>query len=272
MAKKIEPKRTGANASRKKEQNREKILTHVPRVKPGRLVLILIVVSAIGFYGYKFLKSGKIKTMIAPVIVSEGVVINGTVSIDSMTLVLAAKDTAMTISPKKQHAALKRVREVPGVISAHAGIPFSKVLTISIKERIPVAFVVFQGNLYFMSFDGYIWPFKAGGYWDFPVISGVSCRVSKSGIHRVSDNDLKRYNSIQSTFKKVKDFRPVGFDLSNPDRISVRFNGIEPTIRFGNSPENRLENMNGILEIVRRDDVEVRHYIDLSYKNVAFIR
>lgn len=270
--KKIEPRRTGANAIRKKEQAKEKILTHVPRIKPGRFVLLAILLGVAGYHAVKFVKSGKIGAMIAPVVASGGIEIKGVVTLDSLTVINAAKDSNMTITPKAQKAALERVKNIPGVASASLGITLAKKTTFTIKERTPVALAVFNGSLYFMSSEGYIWPFKAGSYWDFPVLTGVTCKVSKKGIYRISDNDMKRYRSIMDTFKDEKEIRPVGFDFGNPDRISVRFNGIAPTIRFGNDPQNRLENMNGILEIVRRDDVEVRHYIDLSYKNVAFIR
>jgi len=270
--KKSEPKRTGANAQRKREVHVTKIRTTVPHVKPGRLLLLLVV---LGFAGYKvveFAKSGKIGAMVAPMVASNGIVLKGVATIDTSVISSVLSDTGLTISPRSQKRVLNLVRELPGVASAQLGFSLSKQIVITIKERVPVAYVVFKGNLYFMSQDGFIWSFKPGSYWDFPVLSGVTCSVSKSGVRRVVEKDMNRYESILKTFENQKGIRPVGFDLSNPDRLSVRFNGIAPTIRFGNDPEKRLENMNGILEIVRRDDVDVRHYIDLSYKNVAFIR
>jgi len=272
VAKNIEPKRTGANASRKKEQTRDKIRTHVPRVKSGRLIIILALVGFAGYKAVQFVRSGQIGMMISPMVKAEGVVISGISTLDSLLVATTAKDSAMSITPKSRNRSLKKVVDIPGVASARLGMPFSKTTEIVVKERIPVAFVVFRGSLYFMCAEGYIWPFKSGNYWDVPVLSGVTCSVLKNGVRRISDADMKRYQSILETFKDSKEIRPVGFDFSNPDRISVRINGITPTIRFGNEPTNRLENMNGILAIVRRDDVEVRHYIDLSYKNVAFIR
>ncbi len=262
-------KRSGANAEKSRSKKREKI----SNAKPGRFVLLVVLIAVAGFYGSKGLKKLDLTSKVLPMIEVRSVEIIGANRLDSLSLVDAVGiDSGTTVLSADRADILSRLEEFPGIKSVKMGSRFSKKMKIKVVEREPVAFAIIDGSLYFMGEDGVIWPFTSGGYWEIPVVTGLNDMITEEGVRRIVDRDSSRFFGIVKSFKNELINRPVSFDLSNQDRITVRFNGLEPLVRFSNNPKNRIQNMRGILKKLRSDDVEVRHYIDLSYKNVAFFR
>ncbi len=262
-------KRSGANAEIKRAEKRDQI----SRVKPGRYIVIIGLVLTAAYFSVKALKKVDFVSKIAPIIEVEGIDIIGIKQLDSIALADAAGiDSGMTLLSADRKELLAMIRSFPGIASASLGFPFSKRVKVTVVEREPIAFTIIDGRLYFMAEDGVIWPFTSGSYWEIPVLTGVGDTLCDDGVHRITERDLSRFSGIVNSFGSEKWNRPVCFDLSNRDRITVRFNGLVPLVRFSNNPENRMENMRGIIQKLRNDDVEVRHYIDLSYNNVAFFR
>ncbi len=262
-------KRVGANAELQKSQKSEKIASF----KLGRWILIVVLVAVASKFGFDALKKIDIMSKVTPVIAVEKIEITGAKVLDSLSLAEAVGiDSGMTLFTADREAVEQRVMEYPGVASVKLGSRMSKKLKITITEREAVAMSVIDGSLYFMSSTGTLWPFTAGEYWDVPVLTGARDSIYDDGYRRVIERDLNRFIGIMRSFSVDQSHFPVAVNLENQDRISIRVTGFDAIVRFSNETTNRIENMRAIMEKLRRDDVEVRHYIDLSYKNVAFFR
>jgi len=262
-------KRVGANAELERSQKSEKIASF----KLGRWIIIVVLIAVAGKFGFDAIKKFDIMSKITPVIAVEEIDIIGTNLLDSLSLADAVGiDSGMTLFSADREAVELRVMEFPGVESVQLGSRLSKKLKITIVERQPVAMSVIDGSLYFMSSGGTLWPFTAGEYWDVPVLTGAQDSIYEDGYRRVVERDLNRFTGIMRSFSTDQNHFPVAVNLENRDRISIRVTGFDAVVRFSNETTNRIENMRAIMEKLRRDDVEVRHYIDLSFKNVAFFR
>ncbi len=55
--------------------------------------------------------------------------------------------------------------------------------------------------------------------------------------------------------------------------VTLQLNGLEPIVRVRrDADENSVENIEKIIELLKKSDVVAREYIDLSYQNVAYIK
>ena len=261
--------RVGANGSKKREQRIEK----VTKLKLGRIFLIIFVLSALVIFAKKEIEKIDLMAKIAPAITIDSLEIKGCVALDPNVLKdYVALDSSVTILSSKREEIRDELELFAGVKSVKLGSPFSKVLTLTVFEREPIAFAIIDGSIKFVDSEGYLWPFTSGKYWEIPVITGVSDSVDERGIEILKSRDLSRFNKIYNSLENERVIKPIRFDFANRDKIVIQFNGLDYLVKFSNDPGNRITNMWGVIKRFQIDSVDVHHYIDLSYKNVAFYR
>lgn len=263
-------KRLGTNKSKKLQARKEKLA----KLHIGRYVMIVFAIAILYQPSKMLVKKINISEKIKPFISMHSVTIKGCKNLDSTKIYeLLELDSTITILSKDRERIKKEVLHYPGVESVKLNNALSKKLVITVKERKPIGISIYDNTPVFIDSLGAVWDFQNGKYWELPVVTGLKIESdSLSGNLTVSSKELKRFMDIYNTFNGVKENPPIRYDLSDKDMITIKFNGLEPMVRFSSNRKHRVENMRGVIYKLQSSDITAKEYIDLSYNNVAFIR
>lgn len=264
-------KRKGANAENATNSGKKP-----SSIKIGRYLIIAVIITAFYKTGVTQLKKLKIVERISPAIELTGVEVSGFDHLDSALIVdVAGVDSGTTLLDAELSKIKERVLELGGVKDVSVKISFKKEVLIKVVEREPKAFVVLNGELYFTDETGAIWRFVTGSYREIPVVVGVDDSIGENKTHYLDRKSQISFNDLSANFNASAKSgnRVTLYDFSNPDMVTLQLNGLEPAVRVKRDVgKNTIENIEKIIELLKKSDVTAREYIDLSYNNVAYIK
>lgn len=264
-------KRVGTNEALKRKEKMETIT----KKKPGRFILLILALLCTIYYGYKKIDfnwfKGKMKTFVSV----KGVKVEGCIEVDPDIIVDAfSLDTTQVVTEVNVDSLKKIIESINGIDHVEMKMGLSRVLEIKVVEQVPVAYTVIGGALYFTDIKGQLWPFRPGKYRDIPVVIGVNDSLTEAGVQCFIKEDLKRFKRVTGLFKKAGKLDDLlTLDFKNRDMVALTMKGIEPEVRIASYPEEYvLKNIDALFSYLQRKDITVKKYIDLSYRDVAFIR
>lgn len=266
------PKRKGANAQKKAAIKKSAIA----QVKVGRwLFLALLLFFGVGFL-IRWYPTSSFSQKVTHHTVIKGVEVRGTKYLDSSKVVEAlGVDSTETLFSFNKDSLETVIAAMEGVKKVRIKRTFAKTLLVTVEEREHDKLCVVQGALYFSDTSGVLWPFIAGGYFPDPLIMGVRDTVDSLGVHRIIESDNNRLNKVVTAFSKVKSEgkRVVSYDVSSLDVVVLQWDGLIPEIRISTADLHlAVANIETLLGLLERQELEATTYIDFSYKNIAFIR
>lgn len=264
-------KRVGTNEAIKRQAKVEQI----SQKKPGRVIVLILILLGMAYWGYKKIDINWFKGKVKPLVSVQGVKVEGCVEVDPAIITDAfSLDTLQTVTEVNTDSLKKIIESINGVASVEMKMGLSRQLEIKITEQVPVAYTVIEGVLYFTDVKGNLWPFKPGSYRDIPVIIGVHDSLTDMGVQCFVQEDLKRFKRVTGLFKNAGRLNAlITLDFSEQDMVKLTMKGIEPEVRIASYPEEFvLKNIDALFSYIQRNEIKVKEYIDLSYRDVAFIR
>lgn len=267
----IVAKRVGTNEALQRQIKSEQI----SKKKPGRIILLILLLIGTLFYGYKKIDFNWIKGKVKPLVSVKGVKVEGCISVDSAIIADAfSLDMTQTVTEVNTDSLKKIIESINGIDKVEMQMGLSRELIIKVKEKVPVAYTIIEGSLYFTDRKGELWPFKPGSYRDIPVIVGVHDSLTEDGIQCLVKEDLKRFKRVTALFRNAGRLNSLlTLDFINRDMITLSMKGIGPKVRIASYPEEYvLKNIDALFSYIKRKELKVKEYIDLSYRDVAFIR
>lgn len=264
-------KRVGTNEALQRQVQSEQI----SKKKPGRVILLIALMIGSLYYGYKKIDINWFKGKVKPFVSVKGVNVEGCIDVDPAIIVDAfSLDTTQTVTEVNTDSLKKIIESINGVDNVEMKMGLSRVLHIKVTEKIPVAFAIIEGALYFTDAKGELWPFKPGAYRDIPVIIGVQDSLTENGTQCFIKEDLKRFKRVTGLFEEAGRLNSLlTLDFTERDMVTLSMKGIEPNIRIASYPEEYvIKNIDALFSYIKRKELKVKEYIDLSYRDVAFIR
>lgn len=264
-------KRVGTNEALKRKEK----INQISQKKPGRIIVLILLLLGSLYLGYKKIDFNWFKGQMKPLVSVKGVNVEGCVEVDPEIIVDAfSLDTTQTVTEVNVDSLKKIVESINGIDKVEMSMGFSRELQIKVTEQAPVAYTIIDGVLYFTDSMGALWPFKPGKYRDIPVIVGVHDSLTEMGIQCFVKEDLKRFKRVTRLFKDAGRLNSLlTLDFTNRDMVTLTMKGIVPKIRIASYPEEYvITNIDALFSYIQRNEIKVKKYIDLSYRDVAFIR
>lgn len=267
-------KRRGTNEELKRTQDQEKIVEK----KIVRKFFVLFLLCALFYMLYRVAPFAMLTSRVTPLIQISAVTVSGNSYIDSSHIIaVTGIDTTSTFFSVSKDSVRTLVEAIPGIQRAKISRSIiTRKVKVRVTERTADYMAIIDGGVFFLDTDGYMWPFNPGKYWEIPVVTGLRDTTDEFGRRSIYPRELERLQRVYSSLtgrKKGVGNRVMALDLSSPDMVSARLNGVIPEVRLQNATLGHArENVDKIVEILKTSDVDARMYIDLSYQNVAFIR
>ena len=291
-------KRVGANErmrlSQKPAAERAKPAKKPLPFKPGRIVLALCIVVAVGFASVKGVQAVGSKASslhlslpkfslphvrmpdlrfgVADNVRITGVRVKGLYELDSVSVIArSGLDSVRMAGDVVPKAIVRKLLADRWIENATVSVSGAGLVTLTIVEREPVSFLVrTSGAICFLDKKGSLWAVSGSHRFDVPLVSGLvdsGSFLSKKELVRFTDF-FKRI----ATLEKEIGQKVIQCDFQNDNRITVRFESLPLPVSFTEATmESRFGHLLAILDRVDSDSAAGGlSAINLCYGSIAY--
>lgn len=270
-------KRVGANWRNRLARNKERRRIGVSGLfaKVFRTTLAAVFGTFVVVAGYFMARKAAVILRTAEFLQLAKVRVAGVCQVDTADVVrLADISMGTPMISLKPREIRHRIESNPWIEKAHVRRSIPGTIVVSVTEREPIA-LVNAGNVYLTDRSGLMWTLRSKTYWDLPMFTGLADTVL-DGRRSLTAEARARMNRFLDTYREQasKPVPRIGQVMFGEDgSIRVKLASVPILARLAEeSLATGVRHLHRLVRMLETENNARIRYIDLCYRNMAFVR